>query len=222
MRPPAAQEKLVKTIAVEDSFDETSTVAPSSNASPETVLVDCADESDEDAAGEQVCNDQELPSAGSALHAAGQCRPCNFFGKGRCGNGKDCVFCHMPHQKRKPTRQEKRDRKSQWLEREGQKLAEEASQNMTIVLREVFDFLPTDGPAVAAAAAAGPAPQVFAAPSVPAQAMFNFDDYSDISDDEDESTPAATVAKTSMPVYQEPGPLWSREDLLCVKVALTA
>jgi len=31
----------------------------------------------------------ELPSIGSAEHAAGTCKRCNFFPKGRCQNGKD-------------------------------------------------------------------------------------------------------------------------------------
>jgi hypothetical protein len=54
---------------------------------------------------------ESLPSAGAALHAAGECRRCNFFAKGRCSNGKDCEFCHLPHEKRKLTRQEKRERR---------------------------------------------------------------------------------------------------------------
>lgn len=51
----------------------------------------------------------ELPSLGSALHAAGECRRCNFFAKGRCRNGFNCTFCHLPHDRRKLSRQEKRD-----------------------------------------------------------------------------------------------------------------
>lgn len=60
-----------------------------------------------------------LPSAGSALHAAGECRRCNFFSKGRCLNGVNCVFCHLPHEKRKPTRQEKRERRAAWMALQG-------------------------------------------------------------------------------------------------------
>lgn len=56
----------------------------------------------------------DLPSIGSAMHASGECRRCNFFPKGRCQNGKDCIFCHLPHEKRKPSRQEKRERKAAW------------------------------------------------------------------------------------------------------------
>jgi len=58
----------------------------------------------------------DLPSIGSALHLAGECKRCNFFLKGRCQNGKDCEFCHFPHDKRKHSRQEKRDRKASWME----------------------------------------------------------------------------------------------------------
>eukprot|EP00928_Gymnodinium_smaydae_P053411 TRINITY_DN37401_c0_g1_i1.p1 TRINITY_DN37401_c0_g1~~TRINITY_DN37401_c0_g1_i1.p1 ORF type:complete len:825 (-),score=221.35 TRINITY_DN37401_c0_g1_i1:64-2538(-) len=56
----------------------------------------------------------ELPSMGSALHASGECRRCNFYPKGRCQNGKNCTFCHLPHEKRKPSRQEKRERRAAW------------------------------------------------------------------------------------------------------------
>eukprot|EP00928_Gymnodinium_smaydae_P020048 TRINITY_DN17739_c0_g1_i1.p1 TRINITY_DN17739_c0_g1~~TRINITY_DN17739_c0_g1_i1.p1 ORF type:complete len:574 (+),score=102.56 TRINITY_DN17739_c0_g1_i1:304-2025(+) len=38
----------------------------------------------------------ELPSAGSALHGTGDCRPCAWFHKsGGCANGKDCRHCHL-------------------------------------------------------------------------------------------------------------------------------
>mmetsp|Transcript_17663 Transcript_17663/g.41041 ORF Transcript_17663/g.41041 Transcript_17663/m.41041 type:complete len:621 (-) Transcript_17663:114-1976(-) len=59
--------------------------------------------------------DGELPSRGSALHAQGTCKRCNFYAKGRCQNGKDCTFCHFPHEKRKATRQEKRERRASRL-----------------------------------------------------------------------------------------------------------
>jgi RNA recognition motif-containing protein len=52
-----------------------------------------------------------LPSLGSALHSLGECKRCNFFAKGRCQNGKNCSFCHLPHEVRKLSRQEKRVRR---------------------------------------------------------------------------------------------------------------
>mmetsp|Transcript_147021 Transcript_147021/g.409591 ORF Transcript_147021/g.409591 Transcript_147021/m.409591 type:complete len:735 (+) Transcript_147021:178-2382(+) len=52
-----------------------------------------------------------LPTVGSAKHATGECRRCNFFVKGRCRNGYDCSFCHFPHVRRKLSRQEKREAK---------------------------------------------------------------------------------------------------------------
>jgi len=58
---------------------------------------------------------EQLPSIGSADHAAGTCKRCNFFPKGRCQSGANCTFCHMPHDKRKPSRQEKRERRAAWL-----------------------------------------------------------------------------------------------------------
>jgi len=54
-------------------------------------------------------SDGPLPSAGSAQHFIGECRRCNFFAKGRCKNGQDCTFCHFTHDRRKLTRQEKRE-----------------------------------------------------------------------------------------------------------------
>lgn len=37
----------------------------------------------------------ELPSAGSALHALGKCKPCAWFWKPQgCKNGKECCHCH--------------------------------------------------------------------------------------------------------------------------------
>lgn len=59
-----------------------------------------------------------LPSIGSASHAAGECKRCNFFAKGRCQSGKDCLFCHFPHEKRKASRQEKRERRAAWEEQD--------------------------------------------------------------------------------------------------------
>jgi hypothetical protein len=40
--------------------------------------------------------DDELPSSGSALHAAGKCKPCAWFWKpGSCSNGRECCHCHL-------------------------------------------------------------------------------------------------------------------------------
>lgn len=62
----------------------------------------------------QICSG-ELPSLGSAKHSAGECKRCNFFAKGRCLHGRKCTFCHLSHEKRKPSRQEKRERRESWL-----------------------------------------------------------------------------------------------------------
>jgi len=37
----------------------------------------------------------EMPSRGSAGHAAGGCKPCAFFHKDGCKNGLACPFCHL-------------------------------------------------------------------------------------------------------------------------------
>jgi len=57
-----------------------------------------------DEANAQAKGAGSLPSIGSAGHGAGTCKRCNFFVKGRCQNGKSCVFCHFPHDKPKMKR----------------------------------------------------------------------------------------------------------------------
>merc|ERR1712232_1258296 len=49
-------------------------------------------------------DEAELPSVGSAQHQFGTCRRCCFFPKGRCANGKNCEFCHLPHDKPRTTK----------------------------------------------------------------------------------------------------------------------
>lgn len=42
-----------------------------------------------------VAKQQQLPSAGAALHGAGNCKPCVFFWKPEgCNNGVECFHCH--------------------------------------------------------------------------------------------------------------------------------
>merc|ERR1712039_300138 len=50
----------------------------------------------------------ELPSTGSAGHAAGHCKPCAFVHTKGCENGLACQFCHLcGPEVRKAQRQEK-------------------------------------------------------------------------------------------------------------------
>lgn len=49
-----------------------------------------------------------LPSRGSAGHAAGECKRCCFFPKGRCGNGHECNFCHFDHDRRRRLKKKKK------------------------------------------------------------------------------------------------------------------
>mmetsp|Transcript_81511 Transcript_81511/g.235545 ORF Transcript_81511/g.235545 Transcript_81511/m.235545 type:complete len:420 (+) Transcript_81511:99-1358(+) len=71
--------------------------APRLPAQPPTPRDDASDDqSDHD----DNVSPEALPSAGSALHADGTCTQCCFFAKGRCRNGIDCEFCHLPHDKR--------------------------------------------------------------------------------------------------------------------------
>lgn len=75
--------------------------------------------------------DGELPSVGSAGHFAGECRRCNFFPNGHCANGRDCGFCHFPHEKRKLSRRERRERRQ---ERQEEELAAEAASTTSTPL----------------------------------------------------------------------------------------
>jgi len=177
-----------------------STATPST--SPGTVTVDC--EEDSDGEDEDVAMPKELPSMGSKLHASGNCRPCNFFGKGRCSNALDCEFCHMPHQKRKPTRQEKRDRKTAWLVRQAEKGLDEKTASILEVV--------TEGALKKEASAEAPVQQAAMA------CLINFDDYSDFSDEEDE---AVLPAKPQQLQSSGGGVCWSREEMLRVKAQMS-
>jgi len=50
----------------------------------------------------------EHPSMGSGEHAAGNCKRCCFFPRGRCTNGYNCEFCHYEHEKRKRKNKKKK------------------------------------------------------------------------------------------------------------------
>lgn len=201
--PPRPEENAAeKTSDMDNANDEVSTAPPSQSTTPETVMVDLADDSDD----EEVTSLDQLPSLGSALHASGNCRPCNFFGKGRCSNEAACDFCHMSHQKRKPTRQEKRERKAAWIARQQvDTLLPALSATAVSQLAKPSTSTPKAPQATAQQALAHCTPTI----APPVTCMFNFDDYSDFSDDDDE-------------VEEREGTQWSREGLLGVKAAMMA
>lgn len=121
------EQESVKTPEPEEAADCVAAVdsQKAENIEPES------SEEDRDSVAEYIAP-EDLPSMGSALHASGDCRRCNFFPKGRCGNGKDCTFCHLPHEKRKPTRQEKRERQAAWLQQQGEQTGDSKDQCLTI------------------------------------------------------------------------------------------
>jgi len=100
----------------EEVDEDASSTAPPSSASNR----DESDEESQETAKEEseVQVDTSLPSEGSKLHATGNCKPCNFFAKGTCASGPACGFCHLTHEKRRATRQEKRDRHDRWLQKQ--------------------------------------------------------------------------------------------------------
>eukprot|EP00929_Paragymnodinium_shiwhaense_P021091 TRINITY_DN1384_c0_g1_i3.p1 TRINITY_DN1384_c0_g1~~TRINITY_DN1384_c0_g1_i3.p1 ORF type:complete len:426 (-),score=100.96 TRINITY_DN1384_c0_g1_i3:460-1737(-) len=189
----------------QELVEESSTAPPSQSTTPTTVTVECTDELTDEEEQEDyqaMMPDGELPSAGSALHFLGQCRPCNFFGKGRCGNALDCEFCHMSHQKRKPTRQEKRERKAAWLARHVDGVAKRTEMEVSDMVAKV-------------ASVAAPALVHFPEMHRSAPCGINFDNYSDFSDDED-----SIASPTGAVVDKESDVQWSRESLLRVRVAI--
>lgn len=48
-----------------------------------------------DALAEPEVGTPEEPTVGSKLHRFGTCKPCAFFHTKGCGNGLQCVFCHL-------------------------------------------------------------------------------------------------------------------------------
>jgi len=100
------------------------TIEPAAEMSPMYASAPArVEEGDDDSTDEEETDDEFTfdtmvdgppPSIGSVEHSTGNCKRCNFFPKGRCQNGAQCSFCHYPHEKRKPSRQEKRDRRAAW------------------------------------------------------------------------------------------------------------
>merc|ERR1711879_736720 len=56
----------------------------------------------------------EMPSIGSAQHHSGECKPCAFFWKAAgCGNGADCIYCHLCDANEKKRRQKEKKKPPQ-------------------------------------------------------------------------------------------------------------
>jgi len=86
----------------------------------------------------------DFPSVGSASHETGGCKRCNFFAKGRCQNGRDCQFCHLPHEKKKLSRQEKRERREAWLAQQetGEAVKSKNAAPQNCLSAQVDEFVP--------------------------------------------------------------------------------
>jgi len=68
-----------------------------SNHMTATVMVTVATTGGTPTSSMQAAINPNLPSAGSAQHDQGQCKPCCFFRRGKCVKGLDCDFCHFVH-----------------------------------------------------------------------------------------------------------------------------
>jgi len=108
----------------EDDHGAGSSTKPPSDAASDTAT----DEVSPQLAPMLPLDSDALPSVGSAFHATGECRRCNFYAKGRCQNGYDCSFCHFSHEKAKPSRQDNRDRRTNLQHAQG--LGDNAHDNV--------------------------------------------------------------------------------------------
>jgi len=120
--PPAKRHGLTLNIREDSSEEEDAGIDDGSSDSNEEDRCKSFDVVDVAVTAAQQQLLDHLPSVGSAEHELGTCKRCNFFPKGRCQNGKQCSFCHFDHEKRKLSRQEKRDRRAA---RTGEELGDE-------------------------------------------------------------------------------------------------
>lgn len=54
---------------------------------------------------ESMVGSSTMPTVGSAGHRLGTCKPCAFFHTRGCGNGLNCIFCHLCQSGEKKRRQ---------------------------------------------------------------------------------------------------------------------
>jgi hypothetical protein len=171
---------------------------------------------------------EEFPSAGSALHCAGECRPCNFHRRGKCASGRDCGFCHLEHDKIQVKRQGKRERqaalKRQLLSETGASGLEVDDQcevcdpmAITSLLTQMPTQISNQKKTVA-----GPPGLADPFAELPAAKPFalNFDDFFDDSESEDDLSEPENLtrleADDSLPV----GCQVSRTDMLRMRVEM--
>jgi len=68
------------------------------------------------------------PSVGSVSHSSGNCHPCSFFRRNKCTAGKDCAFCHLPHERAKHLGKKARERAARRHMREEQMQTKEPEE----------------------------------------------------------------------------------------------
>lgn len=97
--PMAAPEQALRRLP--KSFTPTSPPCAPPKLSPQAQLLACAPappnwscESHEPVV-EFAVDSSTLPTVGSAAHRLGTCKPCAFFHTKGCGNGLNCIFCHL-------------------------------------------------------------------------------------------------------------------------------
>jgi hypothetical protein len=171
---------------------------------------------------------EDLLPKGSALHSSGGCRPCNFFPKGRCGSGSDCTFCHLTHEARKPTRQEKRERQAAWQARQLEATQCTSEKSNDEDLCQLIGALLKENPKQpkSKALVIDESPCSLDRPvttQVPVAFALNFADYDDSDDDSESETEATAPLNGATAVgTREGGRRWSREEMLRLRVAMVA
>jgi len=133
-------------------------------------------DSDEDAEGQQMKDPARRPedapkpppgalhpSMGSEGHAAGTCKRCCFFPRGRCTNGYECEFCHYDHEKRKRKNKKKKKKDSAAAAPLG---LPQGGQRLVVMPSQVSGLQPSPATSVLASAPADgrPHPQQLAPP----------------------------------------------------------
>jgi len=106
--------------------------SPSQSGPGTDTVSDCgADGALKDIQGNGELLQNQVASAGSALHWEDQCKPCLFVHtKVGCQNGARCEFCHFPHKRKNKPRpcKGKRDRYRKLINRMEEQIAQKEGE----------------------------------------------------------------------------------------------
>jgi len=88
-------------------------------------------------------------SLGAELHATGGCKPCNWFAKNGCTNGRNCRFCHMCTAGDIRTKEKDRVAKLNWRITQGEEMPHSGQtilgpSEATLLREEALSHLPPE------------------------------------------------------------------------------